>query len=318
MIVQGKITLGVAASVDGLDELIAACVVADGHAPFEEHTMLTLDGANQLPHSLFTYVEDAGLAGCAVLSEGVAGWAVELAVHPVRRGEGLGRALLAAAVEHVGSHGGGTLRGWVHGGGRAQEALARGLRARTERRLLVLQRSLEDLPVTRCHDGVLVHRLDPSDDADRDAWLELSNAAFLGHPENGGWGRADLDWRMSAPWTDGARFPVASDAFGLAAGVWTKRDPGSADGELYVVAVHPRAQGRGLGRLVVAAAMRDLRDQGCQRSLLYVDADNAPARSLYGWAGYTPGAEHCCLAVDIAPAVLRPAAVPTAGLPRPA
>ena len=302
MIVRENITLGGAGSTDGLGELIAACVAADGHPPFDEHTLLSLDGPYQLTHSLITYVEDAGLAGCAVLSEGTAGWAVELAVHPVRRGEGLGRALLAAAVKHVGSHGGGTLRGWVHGGGRAQEALARGLRARTERRLLVLQRSLEDLPVTRCHDGVLVHRLDPSDDTDRDAWLELSNAAFMGHPENGGWAHADLDWRMSAPWTDGARFPVASDAFGLAAGVWTKRDPRSAEGELYVV----------------AAAMRDLRDQGCKRSLLYVDADNAPARSLYGWAGYTPGAEHCCLAVDVAPAVLLPAAVPTAGLARPA
>ena len=316
MIAQGKITLGVAGTAAGLGELIAACVAADAHAPFEEHTMLTLNGANQLAHSMITYVEDAGLSGCAVLSEGVAGWTVEMAVHPVRRGGGRGRALLGAAIEHVRSHGGGTLRAWAHGGGGVQEALARGVSARTERRLLVLERTLDDLPVTPGHDGVLVRCLDPTDDSDRDAWLELSNSAFLGHPDNGGWTRADLDWRMSAPWTDGARFPVVSDAFGLAAGVWTKRDLGSADGELYVVAVHPRAQGRGLGRLVVARALRDLRDQGCRRSLLYVDADNAPARSLYGWAGYTPGAEHCCLAVDVAPAELLPAGVPTSLLPR--
>lgn len=313
MVAQRKITLVGPGSADGLSELVAACLAADAHAPFDEHTLLTLDGATQVTHSLITCVEDGGLSGCAVLSEGVVGWTIEMAVHPARRGGGLGRALLGAAIEHVRTHGGGTLRAWSHGGGGAQGALARRLSARTEKRLLVLERALDDVPLARCHDGVLAWWLDPTDNSDRDAWLELSNASFVGHPDNGSWTRADLDWRMSASWTDGARFPVVSDAFGLAAGVWTKRDPGSADGELYVVAVHPRVQGRGLGRFVVARALRVLRDQGCRRSLLYVDVDNAPARSLYDWAGFMPGAEHCCLAVDVVPAALRSASLPSAG-----
>lgn len=91
---------------------------------------------------------------------------------------------------------------------------------------------------------------------------------------------------MAAAWTDGARLPVLEDDEGLVAGVWTKvEEPG--EGELYVVAVHPRAQARGLGRVVVAEALRLLQAAGCSRALLHVDAGDAPALALYARAGST-------------------------------
>ena len=129
----------------------------------------------------------------------------------------------------------------------------------------------------------------------------MSNAAFEGHEDNGGWTLGDLGWRMDSAWTNGHRFPVAVDHLGLVAGVWTKVEPGSRTGELYVVAVHPRAQGRRLGRLVVARALRDLRKAGCDQAELYVDAENGPGRRLYAWAGFEPGVEHHCLEIAVAP-----------------
>lgn len=283
----------------GLHALVDACTAVDGHAPFEEHTMLTLDGARQVPHARVEARAGGELVGCAVLSEGVDGWTVEAGVSPAHRGRGTGRRLLYAAGDHVRSHGGGAVRAWVHGDLPAADRLAATAGATVERRLLVLERPLHDLPVDRCHDGVLLRTLDTTSAEDRDAWLEVSNAAFVDHPDNGGWTRAELDWRLDAAWTDARRFPVAVDAHGVVAGVWTKVEPGSTTGELYVVAVHPRAQGRGLGRFVVAEALRRLAAAGCDTAELYVDAANTAGLALYRWAGFTPGVEHRCVRVAL-------------------
>ena len=141
--------------------------------------------------------------------------------------------------------------------------------------------------------GIGLRSLDPAAPAERDSWLALSNAAFEGHPENGGWTRADADGRFDAAWTDSRRFPVLVDSHGLVAGVWTKREPGAAAGELYVVS--RRAQGLGCGRIVVDQALRDLRGVGCRTAELYVDAQNDRARRLYRSAGFAAGMEHHCL-----------------------
>lgn len=141
----------------------------------------------------------------------------------------------------------------------------------------------------------------PLRDDERDAWLELSNAAFVGHPENGGWTRRDLDWRVELPWTSLQRWPVVSAADRLLAGVWTKIEEGSASGELYVVAVDPASQGRGLGKVVVAAALRGLAQAGCRSAHLYVDADNTAAVRLYRWAGFVDGSVHRCLQLSVSP-----------------
>ncbi|BDH59061.1 hypothetical protein MTP03_40000 [Tsukamurella sp. PLM1] len=86
----------------------------------------------------------------------------------------------------------------------------------------------------------------PADDA---AILAVNNAAFAWHPEQGGWGQEQIDERTGADWFDPAGlFLAVGDEGELLGFHWTKvADPETGLGEVYVVAVAPEGQGRGLG-----------------------------------------------------------------------
>ena len=56
--------------------------------------------------------------------------------------------------------------------------------------------------------------------------------------------------------------------------------------ELYTIYVRPESQGRGVGFLLLTAAERTMRDWGAVEGVLWVLADNTPAKTFYvrqGW-----------------------------------
>ncbi|WP_345713934.1 GNAT family N-acetyltransferase, partial [Kineococcus glutinatus] len=122
-------------------------------------------------------------------------------------------------------------------------------------------------------------------------------AAFAGHPEQGRWGAADLRARTAADWFDPAGFLLAEEvAHGggpdpdgehprLLGFHWTKREPGSAVGEVYVLGVAPAAAGRGLGRVLAVAGLRHLAGR-VGLAELYVDGGNTAAVRLYRGLGF--------------------------------
>src|SRR3954454_6316604 len=78
---------------------------------------------------------------------------------------------------------------------------------------------------------------------------------------------------------------VAADAAGAVRG-FVAAHP--ADGELFLLFVHPSAAGRGVGRRVLDAAHDALRDAGCREAFLYTHEQNERALAVYRAAGYRP------------------------------
>lgn len=128
--------------------------------------------------------------------------------------------------------------------------------------------------------------------SDDSAWIEVNNLAFADHPDQGRETPATLADRSGEPWFDPQGFLVLDDEArpGLAGFCWTKVHPATAGepelGEIYVIGVHPRHQGKGLGESLVIAGLDHLAGRGIATTNLYVEADNAPALKLYDRLGY--------------------------------
>jgi mycothiol synthase len=140
--------------------------------------------------------------------------------------------------------------------------------------------------------GIRMRPFEPG--RDERAWLELNRRVFAAHPEQGRWTEADLRSRRAEPWFDPAGFLLAEAGGRLAGYHWTKvhpqappalRRPGPA-GEVYVLGVDPDFAGIGLGRALLGAGLRHLRERGVSTVMLYVDEDNAPAVRLYAGHGF--------------------------------
>ena len=121
------------------------------------------------------------------------------------------------------------------------------------------------------------------------AWLAQNNAAFADHPEQGAWRLDDLEERIREPWFDPSGFLVLEIDGRIAASCWTKVHELHPErfGEIYVISVDPAFQGRGLGRVMLTRGLQYLRQRGVHRAVLFVDADNLSAQSLYRSLGFS-------------------------------
>ncbi len=126
---------------------------------------------------------------------------------------------------------------------------------------------------------------------DEVAWVETNNLAFAGHPEQGSWTVEQLRDRMAADWVELDGFLVADDpdGHGLIGSCWTKihRDRAPVLGEIYVISVDPRHHGEGWGRSLTVAGLEWLAQRGVTNGMLYTDATNEAAVSLYRSLGFT-------------------------------
>jgi len=257
---------------------VAASAAADGEVPLDEAARMALAHHGLSGHALWV-ADDAGFAL-------LRGHDLDVAVAPDARGGGLGQALVAAALTDAP----GRVTAWSHADHPAAAALARRFGFEAARALWVMSRDAGPVDVPHV-EGVTIRGYA---DTDADEVIRVNARAFAHHPEQGSMDSANLAERMSQPWFDPADLLVA-DGGGpdhrLLAFHWTKRHD-AEHGEVYVVAVDPDAQGRGLGRAITAAGLAHLAALGVRRIILYVESDNAPAIATYSSLGFTHTSTH--------------------------
>ncbi|GHB35606.1 mycothiol acetyltransferase [Streptomyces viridiviolaceus] len=256
----------------------------DGQQAVSEQGRLQLRGGAREGVSHLLLTTDGELVGYAQLedTDPVEPPAAELVVHPSYRGQGHGRALGSALLGASGKR----LRVWAHGGHSAARHLAQVLGLSLFRELRQMRRPLADLalPDPVLPEGVTVRTFMPGqDDA---AWLAVNAAAFAHHPEQGALTQRDLDDRKAEPWFDPAGFFLAEREGELIGFHWTKVHTAEQLGEVYVLGIRPDAQGGGLGKALTTIGLRHLAEQGLPTAMLYVDADNKAAVSVYERLGF--------------------------------
>ncbi|MET3862424.1 mycothiol synthase [Dietzia sp. 2505] len=275
----------------------------DGVAPLGEQPLRSLrSGDEQAVRHLLVRGDEGGIAGYAQLDGSGGDATAEMVVAPGHRRRGVGSELVHAVFELEPS-----AAVWAHGDLPAARALAGSAGLVRTRELLKMRRrtpagstTLATGPAEGIETGTLAEAASeggtrwPGLDA-REEFLRVNNAAFSWHPEQGGWTRTRLDERLAVEWVDPGAIFLAVDTTGpvprLAGFHWTKTvsEPGSpVEGEVYVVAVDPSDQGRGLGGLLTALGVAHLEGPvGAESVVLYVEGDNAAAIRTYEKLGFT-------------------------------
>ncbi len=297
--------------IANVTELLDAAARADGRRPLSDHLYLDLVNGGLAGFTGFLASEpghDHPVA-YAQISRGNDAYAFELVIHPHHRYEmaTIGPELIDAALDVIASDGGGRVNWWVFEPTSAHRALADRAHMTTGRTLLQMRRELPTgLPVT-----IETRAFVPGDDDA--AWLDVNNRAFAEHGEQGGWTIDTFCQRQHEPWFDPDGFRVL-DSDGLpgvngqrrmAGFCWTKVHPaegsdGEELGEIYVIAVDPDFRGRGLGAQLTLAGLEHLADRHVATGMLYVDADNVAAVTMYERLGFRVHSTNAAFVAEIA------------------
>jgi mycothiol synthase len=283
--------------------LIADTNAIDNTPPIAEHILLHLRHGGDKADSHLLVEQENQVIGYAHLDQTdlVAGPSVELVVDPKYRGAGVGKQLLAKAIEICSKE----LRLWVHGDQPAANALATSFGFEKIRTVLQMSKPLTDIQQlpkvnkNEVNQDIVIRSFLPG--IDSDAWLSLNNKVFKEHPEQGGWQLADLNIRINEEWFDEQGFFLAELDNKIIGSTWTKihgshthqheggleNHAHPAIGEIYITAVDQEYSGRGIGKVLTITALNYLKYQGLSDAMLYVDFDNKAALNLYESIGFT-------------------------------
>jgi mycothiol synthase len=261
---------------DWVIALVSGAREVDGAPPFSDQAYVDYRRGDR---ELIAIGEDA--AAIVTATEG------EFVVDPDARGRGLGTTLLEQLLAR------GVRLFWAHGDHPAARALAAShdLTAARELLHLVGAVSIATPPAGRvaaAKPGVVGTSRDALESfvvgRDEDEWVALNAATFAHHPEQGSVTKADVHELETEDWFRADNFLILRRAGRMIGYCWLKVE--GDRGEFYVVGVDPDHQGEHLGAILFDAGLARLAVLGIRDAHLYVEADNAPALSLYRSRGF--------------------------------
>lgn len=272
---------------DGLADLVGFVErITDrtGTRPLSDHLWLDLQQGGSDGFVAVRLADHDHTVGMAQISMGNDASSLEVIVEPDRAAEVELEAQLAHRVMHAFQEiGGGRLYWWLDDPPPELRQIAAHCGMRPVRQLREMRVALPR-PESA---GITTRSFVPGQD--EEAWLQVNNAAFADHGEQGGWTPELLSLRMHESWFDPDGLRLYDPDGELLGFCWTKLHP-DADppaGEIYVIAVRPDAHGRGLGRELTLAGLDSITERGLGTALLYVDEDNVAAIALYERLGFT-------------------------------
>jgi mycothiol synthase len=302
-----------AAVVEEINALIDRVAVATEHPAISEAKRLALihagpqgpgnarqDSATTVstePHLLAAVVSRDRVSGqlvgyAPVVGDVVSGhYAMEVAADPAASDAAtLVDRLVDAACTLVAESGGRTLRLWISKASDADDERARAHGFQAERHLIQMRCHLPLTdPGRKPGTAPTIRTRAFRPGHDEAAWLATNNRAFASHPEQGDWDLTTLLEREEEAWFDPDGLLLLEEDGRLAGSCWTKvhADSRPPMGEIYVIGVDPDFHGRGWGRALTQAGLDWLAEQGLTVGMLYVDADNTAAVTMYRSMGFT-------------------------------
>lgn len=264
---------------EALRRLVAEITEHDGVSPINESASLGIAGLREA--DFFFMGRRSDPYGFVVCDE--RDGTLLLGVHPNHRHEGVGTRLLEEAVR---SHPDSAV--WAFGTLPGAASLAERVGLYPVRRLLRMEKPLVDVPdpETQRPQGADDVRIVTYTPDLAEAIVAVNAAAFAGHPEQGRLTLDEFHDLTRLPWFDPAGLFVAVRGDDVVGFHWTKRHGGRL-GEVYVLAVAPEHEGRGLGRWLLAQGLHHLVQRGDDRVQLYVEGDQDRVVAMYQNAGFT-------------------------------
>ena len=276
-------------------KLIASATDKDGVPPVAEHVLLHLRHGGDKSDVHLLAMKENQVAGYAHLdlTDQVEGPSAELVISPKFRNQGIGKELVKELKAQAGSR----LRLWSHGDLPGAQNIATANGFTHTRTVIQMRRSLTDA-IPEIDNSIPIRNFLPT--IDNKAWITANNLAFANHPEQSDWSEHDLEIRTKEEWFDPKGFLISEVDNEIAGFCWTKIHGGHSHkhsdtesehdhdpiGEIYIMGVNPKHQGKGIGRAVTIAGLKHLRYQGIFSAMLYVDAENKSAIKLYEGLGF--------------------------------
>jgi mycothiol synthase len=281
-----------------VEQIDGAADAVDGHPSLSDAVWRDFDRAT--PGSVGVMLDDDAYAHVGRADNASdQDWLLAIVVAPRARATAARDVSLRAAIAHIASRGGGRAGLWVLGATPDDDRALDPIGFRPDRELWEMRVALPIGQRPKLPAGVAVRTFEAG--RDEHAFLAVNNRAFAGHAEQGGWTAETLARRIGERWFDPTLFLLAFDELGLSGFNWMKMHNPTL-GEIYVIGVDPRAHGSGLGRALAIAGLDAVAERGATVGMLFVAAENTPARRLYESLGFKVVRVDRAYTIEVAPA----------------